>query len=189
MVLDEQRAKKVSCGGRVNYVTGNIIGFVVLKMTDAWNTIIIRLGHTSLSETLAPYLWFDQDVGQFRFLERTDGFSPSVQLTSFQNSAQPAPSGPLISQQASSRSSDMDSAYRFLAYGLLTKLKKILTNSALYNQNLQDIPKWPDIASLSTTSGGGLPYVFAEIDDKTMSTLKLTKPVPFPLTIISVEDT
>ena len=60
MVLDEQRAKKLSYGGRINYVTGNIIGFVVLNVADAWNILIRRLGHTSLSATVAPYLWYDQ---------------------------------------------------------------------------------------------------------------------------------
>ena len=56
MVLDEQRAKKLSCGARINYTTGNIIGFVVSKITDAWNTLLRVLGHTSLSQAIASYL-------------------------------------------------------------------------------------------------------------------------------------
>jgi len=181
--------RELSCGGRINYLTGKIIGFVVLNVADAWNILIRRLGHTSLSGTVAPYLWYDQQCGQFKFLDKKDGFSPSVQLTSFQNSVQPLPGGPLISQDALGRTADMDSAYRMIAYGLVSKLKKILTNSALYNRKVRHIPKWPDIVSLNASTPDGLPYVFAEFDDKTMNTLGINKPVPLPLSIISVENT
>ena len=181
--------RELSCGGRINYLTGKIIGFVVLNVADAWNILIRGLGHTSLSGTVAPYLWYDQQCGQFKFLDKKDGFSLSVQLTSFQNSVQPLPGGPLISQDALGRTADMDSAYRMIAYGLVSKLKKILTNSALYNRKVRHIPKWPDIVSLNASTPDGLPYVFAEFDDKTMNTLGINKPVPLPLSIISVENT
>lgn len=69
MVLDKQRANKLSCGARINYSTGNIIGFVVSKITDACNIIIRRLVHASLLETFAPYLCYDHQCGQFRFVE------------------------------------------------------------------------------------------------------------------------
>ena len=173
---------------KLNYNTGNIIGYIVSKVTAAWKKLFAKIRVQSLSQSIAPYIWFDTSSGTFRHLPTGEGFAPSSQLQTFLPQVLPAPSGTGVSQVASSRTADEDKAYRHLAYALLKKLKDITSNNIVHSTPLEDIPKIPDIKALIDCGADGLPYVFAELDDHLFNTFRLNKPVPYPLQFYNLED-
>ena len=178
------RRMKVKMGYRI----GNIIGYVVHCVWNAWRCLIRKMGHTNVSEVLAPYMCYNLATGSYEHLMASDGFAPTAQRQSLLHSQRPGKSGPGFSAEAISRTEDMDKAYRHVSYAFLKKLKDIVSNNALYTMTDEELPQWPLIRALHRQSGEPLPFVFSELDDDAMETLNIPKPVPPPLLVINVED-
>lgn len=48
---------------RMNYRTGNVIGFVVQKIVVTWNAILRRVGTEILSTYILSYSWYNFATG------------------------------------------------------------------------------------------------------------------------------
>ena len=173
---------------KVSYRVGNILGFVVSRVTSAWAHLIRRMGHEALSAVVAPYMWYNSTTGTFEHLTRSDGFAPTAQRESLLGEGRPAAGGPAFDAAATTRSEAMDHAYRHVSYAMLKKLKDIVCNNELYKMSERQITEWPVLSALHRQHGAALPFAFCEMDDEVMKTLNIPKPVPPPLEIINIED-
>jgi DNA modification methylase len=173
---------------RVSYRVGNVLGVVVQCMTEAWSTLFNLAGHNDISSALFPYMYMDMKQGQFRHLAVEDGFAPLAQRRTFEDLPEPSTTGPGLDATAVGRSEAMDKAYRQLCYGFLKKLHSIITDKTiLLTEKAEDVKHKPAVHSLVRKHGEQLPYVFVELDDTTMETLGIAKPVPSPIEVINVE--
>ena len=173
-----------------DYRNGNIIGYVVRSICSAWDLLLKNISDESLSTHLLPYIRYNDNTGCFQLVSREDGFAPLSQKQSFIPSIRPMKGGGEdVDETAAGRVTPNDHAMRHVAYSFLYKLKKIILDSQIYAlKNDQEVANYPPIKALQCASGHDLPFVFVELDDQSMATLGIQKPVPPALEVINVDD-
>ena len=187
-IVDTHLTKKKMGIGATTYKTGNVIGFVVYKMTRAWGVAVQKMGQTSLHKAMRPYFWFNKQTGTFNTIPVEDGYCPTSQYTSLLVEDEPSTDDTKTETLARQRSEEEDKAYRHFTYAFFKTMKDIITDSATYTTAPEDLHSLPPIRKLSVLPTRDLPNVFAELDDSALRTLKLSKPQPSPLEVFTVGD-
>lgn len=122
-------------------------------------------------------------AGLYENLMAQDGFAPLIKRETLIPCMLQVHSGDRCVDEASAQLDwQEDHSMSHLAYVFGRKLKEMVWHNTIYREEDENVPSYSTLCALRRAHGDDqLPFVFSEMEDAVMSTLKIKKVVPPPL--------